>query len=121
LEHRDTRGTRVRDRLRRRGREPSLQRRIGQVTRRPHPRARGRALEAWTELQRRDLREPAPVLHDHRIVQAVAILQIGLHLHHATGVAHLPAAHLQAGTDAAGRHGHQAEDQQGDPQQRGDH
>ena len=41
---------------------------------------------ARTELHRRKASKPTYVLHDHRIVQPVAIFQIRLHLRHTTGV-----------------------------------
>ncbi len=48
---------------------------------------------ARTELYRREAPKPAHVLHDHWIVQPVAVFQIRLHLRDAARVGHLPALH----------------------------
>ncbi len=90
------------------------------VLRRPDDLARGRDLVAGAELDRTDAAEPAHVLHEHRVVETVAVLEIRLELR---GLArlHLPAAHPQARPDAAGRERDQHEDEQRDPDEGRDH
>ena len=90
------------------------------VLRRAHDLARGRDLVAGAELDRADAAEPADVLHEHRVVETVAVLEVRLELR---GLArlHLPAAHAKARPDAARREGDQHEDEQRDPDEGRDH
>jgi len=72
------------------------------------------------ELDRRDAPQPAGVLHDDRIVETVAVLEVRLHQR---GLArlHLAARDAESGADAARAQREQHEDEQRDPDQRRDH
>ena len=56
---------------------------------------------AGTKLHWRKASKPTHILHDHWIVQPVAIFKIRLHLRHTTGVRHLSTLHCQPRADTA--------------------
>ena len=71
---------------------------------------------ARAELHRRKAPKPAHVLHDHRVIEAVAVLEIRL-LEGGTRLAALSAHVLDPRTDAARRKRQQHEHHQRDPEQ----